>query len=491
MAQVVQQRTSPYLTVILVFTTVIFLGVAVLMHVQKSDLQESNKQLEQRLADLANSTDLNNEMITQLRNRAAEAKDGDVTVLSLLRRRISDLASRIDSGTDTYTGAMKAVETLQKQHPEAWGEGLAKAVEDLSKKKDGLEKQLQALQQSKQDAADVHQKKVVKLEAEKAQLVTEKQALQQQVNLLPGKISEVESEYTQKIGELRTQHDQQLQEKDQRIAQLRGELQDAQFTVQTKEQRINTLSSNLADARNTINDLRMQLQNKTVVASGRKAEEVKTGQSGASIDLAASPDGRILRVVDDAEICYINLGRSSNLQVDTSFAVFDSQKSITQDNVKATLVVTKVTDVVSECRIAAKDPENPILVGDPIVNVAFDSSSSYSFYVIGEFDLTGGNQATAQGRRQVQSLIREAGGTIAEDLGIQTDFLVAGVRPDLPPEPREGADLPTRAAYQDALRQRQQYEEDKALAAKLGVQILNTNRFKAFMGLNAAQAGDK
>jgi hypothetical protein len=161
---------------------------------------------------------------------------------------------------------------------------------------------------------------------------------------------------------------------------------------------------------------------------------------------------------------------------------------MTEENVKATLVVTRVQDKISICRIASTAEQNPIRLGDPVVNVAFDSTVTYSFHVIGDFDLTGNGTPTPQGQEQIKAMIREAGGEIAGDLGVETDFLVAGPKPSVPPAPREGADLATRAAYQEALAQQKKYEEDIALAMKLGVQILNTNRFLSFMGATGAQA---
>jgi hypothetical protein len=488
MAQVVQQRTSPYLTVILGFTTVISLAVAVLMYTQKNKAEEAAQQDEQLVAQLAGSTDRQDPTIT---NMLQVAEDTNRSVVKQLQQRNKDLAFIVDAATDNYAAAMETADQLERTMPEVWGKGLVPAVRSLYSENQTLEDRIAELQEEKETQLAAVRTEMSGIQDQIKKLRDQKQQLQQKVDALPTEIADVRTEYGKQIEEMRSKHQSAVNELNNRINELKNQLQDAQLAAQTAQARANRFEEELKLTKQENNVLKQRLRS-GAVAAGAQPEPVETGRTGAVVDMAARPDGQILRVIDDENLCYVNLGRADDLQINTSFAVFDSQKpNITEDNVKGTLVVTKVSQSVSECRIASHDPDNPILAGDLIVNVAFEPTVTYSFYVIGRFDLTGGGRPSPQGREQVKALIREAGGKVAEELTVQTDFLVAGPRPPLPPEPREGADLSTRAAYQEALNQRRAYDEDLALAMKLGIQVLNTNRFMTFMGLTPEQIANR
>ncbi len=487
MAQVVQQRTSPYLTVILAFTTVVFLGVAVLMYVQKNDQAEKVQKLQQQVSGLADSTDLGDENVKALLQQAQRSDQPGTTVLGFMQNRIEQLAGYIDPATSDFAGAVSKYQEFKKAYPDVAAGGLVPAARRHIKLAGDREETIETLREEKNTTLATQAQKVNALQSDNERLVQEKQALQQQVDGLDDKIAAIRTDCANKIEQQSVAHRQEIDNLTQQIAQLRGEIQDTQFTIKTKEGTIDRVTNELSQAKTKIKELETRLRGQNIASSGAQPEEFKSGQSGVSVDMATKPDGRVLRVVDDEALCYINIGREDGLDVDTSFAVFDSQASLTEENVKATLVVTSVRDKISVCRIASKAEDNPIRLGDPVVNVAFDATETYTFHVIGDFDLTGNGTPTPQGQEQIKAMIRESGGEIAGDLGVETDFLVAGPKPGVPPAPREGSDLATRAAYQSALAQQKKYEEDIALAMKLGVQILNTNRFLYFMGVSSPQ----
>lgn len=491
MAQVVQQRTSPYLTVILAFTTVVFLGVAVLMYVQKNDQAEKVQKLQQQLSGLADSTDLGNDDVKAMLQQAQRSDQPGATVLGFLQNRVEQLAGYIDPATSDFAGAVSKYEAFKKAHPDVAASGLVPAAQRHIKLANDREEMIETLREEKDTALASGTRKITALQTDNERLVQEKQALQQQVDGLDDKIAAIRTDCANKIEEQSVAHRQEIDNLTQQIAQLRGQIQDTQFTIKTKEGTIDRVTNELSQAKTKIKELETRLRGQNIATRGAQPEEFKPGQSGVSVDMATKPDGRILRVVDDEALCYINIGREDGLEVDTSFAVFDSEAPMNEENVKATLVVTSVRDKISACRIASKAEDNPIRLGDPVVNVAFDSTVTYSFHVIGDFDLSGNGNPTPQGQEQIKAMIREAGGEIAGDLGVETDFLVAGPKPSVPPAPREGADLATRAAYQSALANQKKYEEDVALAMKLGVQILNTNRFLSFMGATSPQAANR
>ena len=86
-------------------------------------------------------------------------------------------------------------------------------------------------------------------------------------------------------------------------------------------------------------------------------------------------------------------------------------------------------------------------------------------------------------------LIKRYGGKIAEDVGIDTDFVIRGERPKLREEPAEFAPPQERHEYRDQLKVVERFDSQDALARSLHVPVLSTNRFLAFIGYSPTRAG--
>ncbi len=194
----------------------------------------------------------------------------------------------------------------------------------------------------------------------------------------------------------------------------------------------------------------------------------------------AYPDGEITRVVDD-EICYINLGAGNRVMPDQRFSVYTTSGDA--EGPKAKVIVKQVLEETSECVITwLLDPKDPVTPGDLIANVAFDESRTYTFLVIGRFDMHGGNDPTKEGREQIIAMIHQFGGKVVDEIDIDVDFVVMGPEPAIPPEPEEDVPDIIKDIYKAKLKERQDYLDIKAEAIALRLRILNTNRFLERIG---------
>jgi hypothetical protein len=97
---------------------------------------------------------------------------------------------------------------------------------------------------------------------------------------------------------------------------------------------------------------------------------------------------------------------------------------------KASLEVATLMEDTAECRVTRSTPNQPIVEGDIVVNIAYEQGRKPKFVVRGEFDLNYDGKVDAfGGRDEVESIIRQWGGQVVPDLDESVDFVVIGVPP--------------------------------------------------------------
>ena len=109
----------------------------------------------------------------------------------------------------------------------------------------------------------------------------------------------------------------------------------------------------------------------------------------------------------------------------------------------------------------------------------------YSFTVFGNFDTNQDGTATAQEIHDIRAIINAWGGETSEDLQGDTDFLVLGERPILPPQPSADAPIEVIQRYLQLQRAVQKYDELFETARDTGIPVLNQNRLYTLTGLYA------
>ena len=206
-------------------------------------------------------------------------------------------------------------------------------------------------------------------------------------------------------------------------------------------------------------------------------------------DMTKLVDGRIVSVVPKENLVYINLGRRDKIFLGMTFEVFDPARGVVVDEKgeqrgKASIEVVDVTKTSAACRVVRERPGRPVLANDLISNVAYDRDMEFKFVVHGEFDLNYDGLTSITDRERVESLIKEWGGVVTDELALDTDFLVVGLAPPLPKQlTAEHERDPILLA--EALRIRQAWDDYQKIGGKaqdFSVPVLNQNRFLVLIG---------
>ncbi|HVZ93837.1 MAG TPA: hypothetical protein VG797_04950 [Phycisphaerales bacterium] len=219
----------------------------------------------------------------------------------------------------------------------------------------------------------------------------------------------------------------------------------------------------------------------------------RTKETLRPADEATLIDGRIVGVNVNARQVYVDLGKRNRLVVGLTFEVYDAGASIREDEKgeyppgKATIEVIRVDETTSLCRILRERKGNPILDGDVLANAVYDPRKVYTFTVYGNFDLDGDGLTTPQETDQIKSLISSWGGKVADDINGETDFLVLGTKPILPPQPRPDDPIELITRFVNLKQASQKYDDNFRTATQTGIPVLNQNRLFTLTGLSARE----
>jgi hypothetical protein len=311
---------------------------------------------------------------------------------------------------------------------------------------------------------------------------------------LAARMAQIEQELQRKEQaqkELNASYEAKMQqlanEKNAMEQQLKDSLQrylaDQQEAKQKLEQVRDDLNKEIATRNQELNESEEKLREKDEMI-GRLQRQL--GQKTGSEIVAHKPDGKVMRVLDRAGICYVNIGSKDRVTPGLTFSVYPSSGMPESGEGKARIVVTTVQESVSECRIVQQKAQDPIIVGDLIANVAFDAQRRYTFVVEGQFDLRGAGRPSPEDAKEVRLLINRFGGEVVDQIGVQTDFVVLGEEPARPPRPSDSAQETVWAVYHSKMEEFTRYREVKEAAMNMHIPILNTNRFLAFIGYSPA-----
>lgn len=189
----------------------------------------------------------------------------------------------------------------------------------------------------------------------------------------------------------------------------------------------------------------------------------------------------------------ISLGRRNKVQLGMTFSVYTDAAAIKADpNTgeylpgKGALEVINVGESTSTCRIKFETRGNPIVPGDVIANPVYDPNKVYRFLVYGNFDVTGDGLATPLEQEDLRGIIESWGGQVVDELSGDTDFLVLGERPVLPPKPSPDSPIEILQEYIRLNRIIDRYNELYKQAIATGLPVLNENRLYTLIGRERA-----
>jgi hypothetical protein len=201
---------------------------------------------------------------------------------------------------------------------------------------------------------------------------------------------------------------------------------------------------------------------------------------------ASKPDGKVIVIDAQAKTVQLDIGVNAHVYRGLRFTVYDRGAGVSPDGKgKAEIEVTDIAEHYSTARIISQGINRPILVGDTVANLIWDSSKTNVFVVKGDFDINGDGYIDDNAVERISELITNWGGKVEKDITINTDFVVLGNVPDVPVKPElrtQAADPSALSKYESALQKLEQYNTIKDQAQALWLPVFSYSRFLYFIG---------
>ncbi len=262
---------------------------------------------------------------------------------------------------------------------------------------------------------------------------------------------------------------------------------------QTADERARTLQNQLNQERASLRQLNDEmLKTKAELSMAqdrmkRTLDELEQIKPLPERDVPAyQPDGRVVLIDEAAGVVHLSIGTDSRVYRGLTFSVYDKNAPIPKDGRgKAEIEVFGLAKKISAARIVRSEARNPIAEDDIVANLIWDSGKKNGFVVAGEFDLDGDGTMDYDAVARISGLIQRWGGTVADSVSVDTDFVVLGQPPFVPKEPtfeELEVDPTARQKYQAAMEKLNHYKDIQSRAEALRIPIFKYERFLYFIG---------
>jgi hypothetical protein len=203
---------------------------------------------------------------------------------------------------------------------------------------------------------------------------------------------------------------------------------------------------------------------------------------------AFEPDVQIVRIDLQNGIVYLDAGIKDRVYRGLTFAVYDRNKPIPEEGEgKAEIEVFQVAEQVSAARIVKSDIKDPVVKDDIVANLIWDRNIPNRLVVAGDFDFNNDGTVDPEGAQRIVELIERWGGTVDDQITVDTDFVIIGIEPTPLPRPTQqdmDIDPMAQQRYQRSLQKVDDYNELLVKTANLGVPVFNQKRFLLLIGYN-------
>jgi len=268
---------------------------------------------------------------------------------------------------------------------------------------------------------------------------------------------------------------------------------------QTTDEKVQTLMAQRDEARadhDKEHDELLKTQAELKMALGRIEyiqKEIDDIMPPPDSNVAAyKPDGKIVLIDDQTGIVHLDIGSDDRVYRGLTFPVYDKNMPIPKDGKgKAEIEVFDVRKTISAARIIPAKMKRPIMLGDIIANLIWDSDKTNVFVVAGEFDLDGDKSIDYDAVDKIKTLIEKWGGKATDTVSIDTDFLVLGKAPKVLRTPTFEAmevDPMAMEKYQASVQKVAHYNQVQNRAQAFSIPVFNYERFLYFLGYKT-QAG--
>jgi len=280
----------------------------------------------------------------------------------------------------------------------------------------------------------------------------------------------------------------------QKVEQVAADYNDLQALLQqSSEQRVQTILVQLDELKNEKADnqkemLRMQAQlniaqNKIELFQSKLDRIVPQPEKAIA---AFKPDGKVILIDKQNNIVHLSIGSKDQVYRGLAFTIYDKYMPIPKDGKgKAEVEVFDVEETISVAKIIPSVNNRPILLNDKVANLIWSSDKANVFVVAGDFDLDGNGSIDYDGVRKIKALIEKWGGKVAENISVETDFVLLGKQPRSLSEPtfeQREIDPMATEKYEASLKVLDYYNQVQNQAKMLSIPVFNQERFFYFIG---------
>jgi len=257
------------------------------------------------------------------------------------------------------------------------------------------------------------------------------------IKTLETKLQEVEAGHQAQISRL----NEQITKIEQQAATARNEFSQARQELDTNKK---SLAEQIAKQTDQFDKERQQMVDQVANLNGdvqklqrtieKCLEERRRQEPGLEV-----ADGRIIWVNQANSTVWINLGSADSLRRQVTFSVHDTDENDAgKAEVKGSVeVVRMLSNHMAECRVTDDDPRNPILPGDFIYSQIWHAGRPQHFALTGIIDLDGDGQSDLQLAKELIALnggVVDAApgkeGQVVGKMSLDTRYLVLGEFPE-------------------------------------------------------------
>lgn len=269
---------------------------------------------------------------------------------------------------------------------------------------------------------------------------------------------------------------------------LRGEVEKFKGSM---DERVDKIRQDYTSRESTLQGEVDGLQRDRVIDRG-VIEKLRAETKGARFTGAPEQslvDASVVGINSADNTVVIGIGRKQRAVLGLTFEIYGDSTAIRPDERtgeyprgKASVELIRVDQDSSVARVLREQKGNPVVTGDVVANALYDPQKVYTFLVFGNFDPSRSGIATPLGAADVKARIQNWGGKVVDAMTGNVDFIVLGVRPQVPPEPSSNAPF---EIINEWLRLRdlaKKYDELFQQATQTSIPVLNENRLYTLTG---------
>jgi hypothetical protein len=201
---------------------------------------------------------------------------------------------------------------------------------------------------------------------------------------------------------------------------------------------------------------------------------------------AYQPDGKIILIDEANKVVHISIGTDSHVYQGLTFSVYDRGQAIPKDGKsKAEIEVFDIAKTFSAARIISSEEKRPILMGDSVANLIWDDNQTSVFVIAGDFDINKDGVIDRDADERLASLIEKWGGKVANEITVETSYLILGQKPPVLRKPTpEQIDVDPHAMdkFDASQRRGDRYDQIQKQAQALWIPIIKYDNFLYFIG---------